>query len=427
MKTVRITLSNVGIDTGPFNLYYDSNNLIQSGVSKNDLLIGYEVDVPSNANSIRVESDNSDCDSSRSSSIPAPTTTTSTTTTTTAAPVRNILSRCSDGTEFYLDPSSLIQGDPLTAVANQELDINTRVMSAGVTYIVVRQDSDLSGLTAIVGEIIPGVLNCFSLVNGFRSSTSSSVSTIVCNLSLSVPVYIEGDYERAFSDESGATPFNGLNRIWRISKLSDQNSYGASISNDGYITLVQGCVEQTTRPPTTLGTLPPTTSTPGGGGCLGSGTLIEMFDGQKLPVEHLSKGDIVKSVKIGEMPDGGDINILRTWETSDINVEFTNSTVKGITEIEKDHIYDINNGLLITSNDHIHIAKRGSNWITLLTSELLVGDKLINKEEKEIEISKIDIIEGNFSVWKLDVEPNDTFIANDIITHNKDEFLDPGR
>jgi len=54
-------------------------------------------------------------------------------------------------------------------------------------------------------------------------------------------------------------------------------------------------------------------------------------------------------------------------------------------------------------------------------SDVIVGDKLINSSNTQILIDTIESISGNFKVYDLNVESNDTYIANNIVTHNAKE------
>jgi hypothetical protein len=83
-------------------------------------------------------------------------------------------------------------------------------------------------------------------------------------------------------------------------------------------------------------------------------------------------------------------------------------------------VVDINNGLLKSSSDHMHIAKRDGVWKARSASALQIGDKLYHISGIEIEITSL-VEDGTtpYTVYKLDIEPNDTFFANGILTHNK--------
>jgi hypothetical protein len=57
--TVLITLTTYGSDTGPFDIYSNATGsfvIVEQGVSKNDLIVGYELVVPDNTTQIKVES-----------------------------------------------------------------------------------------------------------------------------------------------------------------------------------------------------------------------------------------------------------------------------------------------------------------------------------------------------------------------------------
>jgi intein/homing endonuclease len=48
----------------------------------------------------------------------------------------------------------------------------------------------------------------------------------------------------------------------------------------------------------------------------------------------------------------------------------------------------------------------------------MVGDYLSDKDGNEILIESIEILTGEFTVFNLDVEENDLYVANGILTHN---------
>ena len=89
-------------------------------------------------------------------------------------------------------------------------------------------------------------------------------------------------------------------------------------------------------------------------------------------------------------------------------------------------ICDINNGLLKTTLNHIHIVKRTvpdseiKKWIAIEGYQLVVGDILWHITNGEIPITSVAVDNTNiYTVYKLDVEPNDIFYANGILTHNR--------
>ena len=87
--TALITLTIAGSDTGPFDLYSNTDGYLspfESSVSKANLEAGYLSDlVPDNTTIIRVKSDNALCSNYIDCEISSITTTSSTTTTTTTS------------------------------------------------------------------------------------------------------------------------------------------------------------------------------------------------------------------------------------------------------------------------------------------------------------------------------------------------------
>jgi intein/homing endonuclease len=57
------------------------------------------------------------------------------------------------------------------------------------------------------------------------------------------------------------------------------------------------------------------------------------------------------------------------------------------------------------------------------THELKIGDSLLDENGNEILINSIEKINGEFSVYKLDVDNNNLFIAGNVLTHNLKEYL----
>jgi intein/homing endonuclease len=54
-----------------------------------------------------------------------------------------------------------------------------------------------------------------------------------------------------------------------------------------------------------------------------------------------------------------------------------------------------------------------------------LGDSLISGTGSIVLVTSVQVITGMFKVYELDVETNDTFIANGILTHNAKESLEP--
>lgn len=175
---------------------------------------------------------------------------------------------------------------------------------------------------------------------------------------------------------------------------------------------------------------PNPTATPdnsgGGGGCLLEGTLVKLSNGTEATIESLTIGMELSSMIIGNMPDGDNFETLKQWSQTNPTLSNTSATVTQNTEHIVNSVLSFNNGLLVSSEDHVHVIKRNSAWFIMKACDILVGDSFVNQNGSEQIINSIVKNSGSFKVYKLDVESNDVYIANGIITHNrKDEFLEP--
>ncbi len=169
--------------------------------------------------------------------------------------------------------------------------------------------------------------------------------------------------------------------------------------------------------PTPTNTPTATPSGDGGGGCLITGTQITLADNTLINIEDLLVGTELLSTVFGDMPDTDDVSTLKAWTSASPVISNTTTYLTSITSYIVDKVYNFNNGLIISSYNHLHIVKKNNIWTAAEAYELNIGDVLMSVSG-EIVISSIAIINESTTVYKLDVETNDTFIANGIITHN---------
>lgn len=156
-------------------------------------------------------------------------------------------------------------------------------------------------------------------------------------------------------------------------------------------------------------------------GCLLEGTKVTLHDGTQKNIEELVIGDtLLSKVVLGDpnMPDSDDIAILSQWSSESISLSSELTQINAVTGYPRASVTYINNGLLKASPSHQHIVKKNGIWTVAVTTDLQVGDSLINENGQEILIESLSDVNGNFVVYKIDVEQNDTFIADGIVTHN---------
>lgn len=155
--------------------------------------------------------------------------------------------------------------------------------------------------------------------------------------------------------------------------------------------------------------------------CLLEGTLISMADGSVKRIETLIAGDSLKSISIEGLPL--DENLHFAWTAENPNITIADTLVVNTTKIEAFSLYNINNGLLKSTAEHIHLVKREQVFMFVQASEILVGDILLDSQLNEVTVTSLEnerMPEGqSVNVYLIDVETIDLFIANNIITHNK--------
>jgi len=219
-------------------------------------------------------------------------------------------------------------------------------------------------------------------------------------------------------------PFHELWNVSDIVEVSDGSglcwTLGSASEADYNLVILGACNIDPTPLPTPNRTIYPT-ATPnsgGGGGCLIEGTLVKLSNGTETTIESLTIGMELSSMIIGNMPDEYNSEALMQWSQTNPTLSNTSATVTQNTEHLVNSILSFNNGLLVSSEDHIHIIKRNSIWFVIKAADILVGDSFINQNGSEQVINSIVKSSGSFKVYKLDVESNDVYIANGIITHN---------
>ena len=152
--------------------------------------------------------------------------------------------------------------------------------------------------------------------------------------------------------------------------------------------------------------------------CVLEGTLISTSPSSSIAVEDLEVGDTVLSKNIKGMPDSDDFDDLREWTSSTLSGAQSTAIVTANPSISINSIYNINEGTLYTSATHMHIVKREGIWSVKRTHTLEEGDYYEDINGNLIEITSIALETRAVTIYKLNVETDDVYYANGILTHN---------
>jgi hypothetical protein len=163
--------------------------------------------------------------------------------------------------------------------------------------------------------------------------------------------------------------------------------------------------------------------------CLLFGSPVSKSDGSVVKVEDLNIGDEILTINLQGSTDesSGD------WENDTFNKSgsFTSNTttVKRVMYEFSNSYYNINSGSeLITGEHHMLYRQAGNeNWVWKTAPTFEVGDYLMDKGGNEVVISSIEnnVSVDGFEVVQLDVEPDDFYIGQTFLVHNKGSNDEP--
>ena len=163
--------------------------------------------------------------------------------------------------------------------------------------------------------------------------------------------------------------------------------------------------------------------------CLLFGSQVSKSDGSVVNVEDLNVGDEILSVSLPGSTDesSGDW----TNDTFDKDITFTphSASVQRVLYEFANSYYTINDGQEnITGEHHMLYRESGNeNWIWKTAPTFEVGDFLMDKSGNEVVITSLqnNVNPDGYEVVQLDVEPDDFYIGQTFLVHNKGSNDEP--
>jgi len=163
--------------------------------------------------------------------------------------------------------------------------------------------------------------------------------------------------------------------------------------------------------------------------CLLFGSPVSKSDGSVVNVEDLDIGDEILTVSLPNATDES----VGNWKNDTFNQtgSFTqhSSSVKRVMYEFSQHYYNINSGSeLITGEHHMLYREAGNeNWIWNFAPTFQIGDFLMDKQGNEVAISSLEqhINPDGYEVVQLDVEPDDFYVGQTFLVHNKGSDDEP--
>ena len=166
--------------------------------------------------------------------------------------------------------------------------------------------------------------------------------------------------------------------------------------------------------------------------CLLFGTKVTLANGSVINIEDLNVGDEIKAWEPTGLPDesqplDSDQVEWRFYLSNTLSGDAKNVQVRDITFNFAEGYYSINNGLINATGTHpLYVYDSEiAQYHFKNTETLLPGDKLVNGDGSETEITNIEIVTADVEIVTINVENADVFLANNLVSHNKGTTTQP--
>jgi hypothetical protein len=166
--------------------------------------------------------------------------------------------------------------------------------------------------------------------------------------------------------------------------------------------------------------------------CLLFGTKVTLANGTEINIEDLNVGDEIKAWEPTGLPDesqplDSDQTDWRFYLSNTLSGDSKNVVVNDITFNFAEGYYSINNGLINATGTHpLYVYDSEiAQYHFKNTETLLPGDKLVNGDGSETEITNIEIVTADVEIVTINVENADVFLANNLVSHNKGTTTQP--
>jgi hypothetical protein len=158
--------------------------------------------------------------------------------------------------------------------------------------------------------------------------------------------------------------------------------------------------------------------------CLTLDTPVELVDGTTVLAGDIEEGMKLKGRSIDGLEEFEGPRYI-DWSSNSINGSDEEVEVISVVYSFTDKIYNINDGLVKCSSEHPFLVLQENGEYTFKRTHLLnetdILIKLEGGEYVETPITSIELIEEDTEIVSIDVDGSNIYIANGIVTHNKDQ------
>jgi len=158
--------------------------------------------------------------------------------------------------------------------------------------------------------------------------------------------------------------------------------------------------------------------------CLTSDTPVTKADGSIVEVGELEEGDVLSGYALGGLSQDEYSEDFYEWSTDSLEATAKDVRVVNVVYSFAQSYYSINDGDLTATGEHPFLVKDvvSGDYRFKETIQIENGDKLIKQGLsgiEEIEVTSKEVITETTEIVSIDVEEQDTYLANGYITHNK--------
>ena len=149
------------------------------------------------------------------------------------------------------------------------------------------------------------------------------------------------------------------------------------------------------------------------------GTNLTLSDGTTKKVEDIVVGDVLKAFKDTNLDENA-TNPHLSWTANTLeNASHGTCTVQGISIIEADSFYIVNNRLHVTGTHYI-LVLRGSQYSWKQVKDLQPGDYMIKDGLTLEKIISVQPFTNNVDVYTFDTETADSYIAEGVVVYDSE-------
>ena len=160
--------------------------------------------------------------------------------------------------------------------------------------------------------------------------------------------------------------------------------------------------------------------------CLLFGTKIELANGTEINIEDLNVGDSIKAWVPAGLPDESqdpesDQVDWRFYHSNTLSGSMQNVIVNDLVFNFASGYFSLNDGLIKATETHpLYVWDNEiEKYKFKNVGDILPGDRLVMKDETEVEVTNIEIVEDDIEIVTVNVEEADVYISNGLISHNK--------